>query len=198
MVRLHGVQLPEEREEMGRVNAGLSAMVAVTLTLALAIPGVHENSTTVIAGEAFLAAVWALIAARFVTWQTAPGWVAHASATGGLMTAAVGMWASAGHLTPGRFYLVIIVVATAYFLTPREAWWYPFGAFLVHASPVLYEASARSGEFLTELLIVAPVYVMLSVLILRAKQQLVELRGAAHRQARQDPLTGLANRRALL
>jgi hypothetical protein len=101
MVRLQGVQLPEEREEMGRVNAGLSAMVAVTLALALAIPGVHENSTAVIGAESVLAGVWAVIAARFVNWKTAPGWVAHASATGGLLMAAAGMWASAGHLTPG-------------------------------------------------------------------------------------------------
>jgi diguanylate cyclase (GGDEF)-like protein len=196
--RLQGVQLPEEREQQGRVNAGMSAMVAATLLLALAIPGVEENSTGVIAAIAVLSAIWAVAAMRVIDWRTAPAWVPHASAIGAIATASVGMAAGSGHDTPGRFYLVVIVVATAYFFPLAEARAYPFACLAIHASPLLWEPDARNGMFLTELTIVAPVYVMLSVLIGGAKQHIVDLRGAAHRQARQDTLTGLANRRALL
>jgi diguanylate cyclase (GGDEF)-like protein len=193
-----GVQLPEEREQQGRVNAGMSAMVAATLGLALAIPGVEENSTAVIVAIAVLSTVWTVAAIRWVDWKTAPAWVTHASAAAALVTATVGMAAGSGYDTPGRFYLVVVVVTTAYFFPVAEARLYPFAALAVHASPLVWEPAARNGQFLTELTIVAPVYVMLSVLIGGAKQHVVDLRGAAHRQARQDALTGLANRRALL
>jgi diguanylate cyclase (GGDEF)-like protein len=196
--RLQGVQLPEEREQQGRVNAGMSAMVAATLVVALAIPGVPENSTAVIAAIAVFSAAWTVAAIRFVDWRTAPTWVPHSTAVGALVTATVGMAAGSGYDTPGRFYLVVVVVATAYFFPVAEARAYPFACLAVHASPLVWEPAARNGQFLTELTIVAPVYVLLSVLIGGAKQHVVDLRGAAHRQARQDALTGLANRRALL
>jgi diguanylate cyclase (GGDEF)-like protein len=196
--RLQGVQLPEEREQQGRLNAGMSAMVAGTLALALAIPGVEENSTAVIVAIAVLSAVWTVTAIRFVDWCTAAAWVPHSTAVGALVTATVGMAAGSGYDTPGRFYLVVVVVATAYFFPVAEARAYPFACLAVHASPLVWEPAARNGQFLTELTIVAPVYVLLSVLIGGAKQHVVDLRGAAHRQARQDALTGLANRRALL
>src|SRR3954454_19430750 len=102
MWRLQGVQLAEETEQQGRVNAALSAMVAATLAVALALPGVHENCAPAIAAIMVVCAAWAPVPRRFVPWQTAPSWLPHSTALGGLAMAGVGMWASAGHLTHGR------------------------------------------------------------------------------------------------
>ena len=63
-------------------------------------------------------------------------------------------------------------------------------------SPTTREA--LDAGLLGELLIVAPCYWLLAFLLITGKRGMITLRSRADTLARQDPLTGLANRRALL
>jgi diguanylate cyclase (GGDEF)-like protein len=62
----------------------------------------------------------------------------------------------------------------------------------------VYDSNAVSEGLLANLLIFGPSYLLLGGLILAGKERLVELREEARRLSLADPLTGLANRRALI
>ena len=68
----------------------------------------------------------------------------------------------------------------------------------LHELPLAYDEHALSQGMLGELLIVAPCYWLLAFLLVTGKRGMIDLRARADELARTDPLTGLANRRALI
>ena len=68
----------------------------------------------------------------------------------------------------------------------------------MHALPFAYDAEALHASLLGELLILVPCYWLLTFLLISGKRGMIALRGEADALARRDPLTGIANRRALL
>jgi diguanylate cyclase (GGDEF)-like protein len=69
---------------------------------------------------------------------------------------------------------------------------------ILHALPLAYDQEAIDSGLLGELLVVTPCYWLLMFLLVNGKRGMVELQARADDLARRDPLTGLANRRALL
>ena len=113
----------------------------------------------------------------------------------GLAAIGVAMASTGGSASPARFYTFFVLVFGAYFLTPRETYAYIAGCVAVHASPLFYDFG---GQYVGELLVMSSSYVLLGLLLLRAKGLLVDLRTKANELALCDPLTNLPNRRAML
>jgi diguanylate cyclase (GGDEF)-like protein len=91
---------------------------------------------------------------------------------------------------------MLVLVYAAYFFNPREAWPYLGLVVAVHALPLAYDPDTH--QLVGELLILAPCYWVLALLLIHGKHGMVSAQAHADALARQDPLTGLANRRALL
>ena len=103
-----------------------------------------------------------------------------------------------GANSPALFLLLLTLVFAAYFFPAREAWPY-LGARARSCTPCRSPTTGALHEaLLGELLILGPCYWLLAFLLISGKRGMVALRAQADALARQDPLTGLANRRALL
>ncbi|HET6551526.1 MAG TPA: GGDEF domain-containing protein [Solirubrobacter sp.] len=190
--------MPDERPLAGRIVGWMYIVGAIVTTLLPVLPGAHGEVVTPTLPIAVAGFVWGVAALCRVDWVRAPGWVIHASAFGGSLCAAVATHDTGGAVSPARFLLMLVVVFAAYFFPAREAWPYLGVVLALHALPFAYDTGALSDGLLGELLIVAPCYWLLAFLLVTGKRGMVELRSHADRLARQDPLTGLANRRALL
>ncbi len=122
----------------------------------------------------------------------------HAAIVGGSVSAAIATSDTGGASSPARFLLMLAVVYTAYFFPAREAWPYLGLVLVLHAAPLAYDRDSGLDDVLGELMILAPCYWLLAYLLICGKRGMVAAQTQADRLARLDPLTGLANRRALL
>lgn len=198
---LHGLRaldIAEERELAGRVTGILYLTGALTVSLMLLLPGVVTTHVMVVLALAGVGAAWALASLFLVPWQRASPLVSHLSSAMGFPITAIGVASTGGADSPARFYLLFIVVFAGYFYPPRAAAAYLVGCVGVHALPLGYDRMAVEEGFLAELLVIGPTYLALGGLIVAGKRLLVALRERAVELSRRDPLTGLANRRALI
>src|SRR5919202_6995539 len=143
-------------------------------------------------------ALFGLLALTVIDWTHAPGWIAHLSSAGGLAATAAAMGLSGGATSPARFLLLFALVYPSSFYPPWEARPYLVAVVATWASPLLYDPEALRHGVLGELVIVVPAFWMLGFLMVEGQRQMVSLRAQADDLARRDPLTGLANRRALM
>ena len=146
-------------------------------------------------GIAAACAIWGLACLFVIRFETVPRLVYVVPGLLGLVAIGAVMAATGGSASPARFYTFFVLVFGAYFLSPREAAVYIAGCVAVHASPLFYD---YGGQFVGELLVMSSAYVLLGMLLLRAKGLLVDLRTKANELALRDPLTDLPNRRAML
>jgi diguanylate cyclase (GGDEF)-like protein len=114
--------------------------------------------------------------------------VSHLSSGMGLPLVAVTMAATGGAESPARFYLLFIVFFASYFYPPREAIPHLVGCIAVLLLPLVYDPDAIESGLLAETLVLAPAFLVLGGLIMGGKQVMLTL-------SREDPLTGLVNRR---
>jgi diguanylate cyclase (GGDEF)-like protein len=193
-----GIAVVDERPLAGRIVGWMFVVGSIVTTLLPLLPGADGEVVTPTLPIGIAAFIWGLAALRRVDWRTAPGWAIHLSATGGALAAAVAAHDTGGADSPGRFLLMLVLVFAAYFFPAREAWPYLGLVVALHGLPFVYDPQAIENGLLGELLIVAPCYWLHAFLLITGKRGMVSLRLKADTLARQDPLTGLANRRALL
>ena len=191
-----GIAVPDERPLAGRIVGWMFFAGAVLTTLLPLLPGANGEVVTPTLPIGIGAGVWGLWAALWMDWRTARGWVIHAAVMAGQLSAAVAASDTGGANSPARFLLMLGVVFTAYFFPRREAWPYLGLAIALHALPLAYDDKAV--EVMGELLLLGPIYCLLAFLLITGKHGMVEAQTRADDLARRDPLTGLANRRALL
>ncbi len=196
--RLTGIAVADERPLAGRIVGWMFVVGAIVTTLLPLLPGAHGEVITPTLPIGVGAFVWGVVALCRVNWVQAPGWVIHVSVFGGALAAAVATHDTGGAGSPARFLLMLVLVFAAYFFPAREAWPYLGIVLLLAALPFAYDGGALEFGLLGELLIVAPCYWLLAFLLITGKRGMITLRSRADTLARQDPLTGLANRRALL
>jgi diguanylate cyclase (GGDEF)-like protein len=197
-MRLTGVEVVDERPLAGRLVGWMFVVGSIGATLLPLLPGVEGAVITPTLPVAVAALLWGIACLLRVDWTRAPGWLVHAGAVAGACCAAVAVHDSGGASSPARFLLMLVVVYAAYFFPAREAWPYLGLVLVLHALPFAYDARAVHEGLLGELLIVGPCYWLLAFLLINGKRGMVALRAHADDLARRDPLTGLANRRALL
>jgi diguanylate cyclase (GGDEF)-like protein len=149
-------------------------------------------------GLAALGLAWAACCFFVIPWERAHPLVSHFSCALGFPITAVAVACTGGAESPGVFYLLFIVGYCAYFYRRREAVPYLLACIFVHSLPLLYDPDAVREGLVAQLLSLGPTYLLLGFLIIAGKERLVELREEARRLSLADPLTGLANRRALI
>jgi diguanylate cyclase (GGDEF)-like protein len=195
---MQGIQVPDERPLAGRLT-GSMYLVASAATAALPwLPGESTRSAWALWALAGIGAYFGLVALTIIDWRRAPGWVTHLSSAGGVVAAGLAMWLTGGAGSPARFLLLFPLVYPSSFYRPAEARPYLVAAVAVWASPLLYDpGDAFDDGLIAELLMVVPAVWLMTFLMLEAKSQMLALREQADELARRDPLTGLANRRAL-
>ena len=196
--RLRGLAITEERTLAGRLAGALYLTAAVTVTTLLFVPHVENRHWPVVLAVSVFGAVWGTACLTVVPWSRIPPWVSHMSSASGLPCVAIVMAATGGASSPARFYFLFTLVYATYFYPPREAWPYILGIVGVLALPLAYDHLAVAHGIVPELVVLVPTYTVLGLLIMAGKSVLVNLREQAKDLALHDPLTGLANRRALM
>src|SRR4051812_10793379 len=196
--RAVGVAVPDERPVAGRIVGWMFIVGAVVTTLLPLLPGAAGKVVTPTLPIGIAAFVWGVVAAFKFDWRTAPGWVTHLSTVLGALSIAVATHDTGGADSPARLLIMLVLVFAAYFFPAREAWPYLPLVLALHELPLAYDDGAYSTGLLGELLIVAPCYWLLAFLLTTGKRGMIDLRARADELARTDPLTGLANRRALI
>jgi diguanylate cyclase (GGDEF)-like protein len=195
--RLRGIEIADERKLAGQLTGVVYAVAAVSVVGLLCLPHVAVTQKWVVIAIAATAGLWGLVALTLLDWDRVPGWAVHTSTLAGLAAAAAITGLTGGPGSSARFFLLLPLVFPAAFFPPSEAWPYFVYVVAAWALPLLYDPDALGTDLLAELLIVVPVFFLIVFLMTSGKRQMVALRTRADELARRDPLTGLANRRAL-
>ena len=196
--RLKALDVREERLLAGRIAGLMYTLAASTALLILLLPGVeksHWRGVIVLAG---IALTWGYLCLRVIDWNRASPLVSHFSVTLGLPLVALTAASTGGANSPARFFLFFTIVFCGYFYPVREAIPYFVACLVVDALPLFYDGAAVSNGLVGEVLVLAPTFGILGGLILAGKRLLLELRDDARELSLHDPLTELANRRALM
>jgi diguanylate cyclase (GGDEF)-like protein/putative nucleotidyltransferase with HDIG domain len=172
---------PEDRRVAGLASGVLYLLASVLTPLMLALPGVPSSNWEVVAACTAVGAVWGIASLTVVRWQTAPAAASYFATSLGPALTAIVVASTGGANSPARFFLLFVVVASAYFYPPRPALLFIAICAIVEALPLLYDPDAMHRAFLGELLVVIPTYFVLGGLILSGKHVLVELRDQAVR-----------------
>src|SRR3954454_11070741 len=196
--RLRALEVIEERALGGRLAGTLYVTGAVTASTMLLIPGVERTHWRLMLGLAAVGLAWALACFVVIPWERASPLVSHFSCALGFPITAVAVAATGGAESPAVYYLLFIVGYCAYFYRRRVSLPHVVVCVIVPSLPLLYDRSAVDEGLVAQLLILGPTYLLLGFLIIFGKERLVELRDEARRLSLADPLTGLANRRALI
>jgi diguanylate cyclase (GGDEF)-like protein len=169
---------------------------SIVTTILPLLPGANGEVVTPTLPIGIGAGAWGLHAALRKDWHAAKPWVIHVATVAGGLCAAIATSDTGGATSPARFLLMLLVVFAAYFFPSREAWPYLALAIALHALPLAYDPGAP--EVVGELLILGPCYWVVALLLVHGKRGMVRAQARADALARQEPLTGLANRRALV
>src|SRR2546423_2105423 len=196
--RLRALEMIEERALGGRLAGTLYLTGAATAIAMLAVPGVDHRHWRIMLVLAGIGLAWAACCFFLIPWERANPLVSHFSCSLGFPITAVAVASTGGGSSPVVLYLLFIVGYCSYFYRRREAVPYLFACVAVTSLPLVYEPDAVQDGLLARLLILGPTYLILGFLIIAGKERLVELREEARRLSLADPLTGLANRRALI
>jgi diguanylate cyclase (GGDEF)-like protein len=195
---LKALDVREERLLAGRVAGLMYVIAAGTAMLLLLLPGVENSHWRAGLGLAAVALAWGYLCLRVFEWDRISPLLSHFSCSLGFPLIALTAAATGGANSPARFYLFFIIVYCAYFYPAREAIPYFAGCLVVDALPLFYDGSAVSAGLVGEVVVLAPTFAILGGLILAGKRLLLELRDDARELSLHDPLTELANRRALM
>ena len=188
-----------ERELAARLAGVLFLTGGLTALLLLAVPGVEKSHPDWVIGLAAVCMAWGITCVVLARPERPHGsWFWHVPATGSLFVVAGVMASTGGANSPARFYVFFLLVYSACFYARTHALPYVLGCVLVALLPLVYDGQAVADGYIGELIVVCPAYLVLGLLIVRGKEQLVSLREQAEALALLDPLTDLANRRAML
>jgi diguanylate cyclase (GGDEF)-like protein len=196
--RVVGVAVADERPLAGRIVGWMFIAGAVVTTLLPLLPGTDGKILTPTLPIGIAAFAWGLVAAFRFDWLRAPGWVIHLSTVLGALSIAVATHDTGGADSPARLLIMLVLVFASYYFPSREAWPYLVLVVALQELPMAYDDDALATGLLGELLIVGPCYWLLGWLLISGKRGMIAAQARAEELARTDPLTGLANRRALL
>lgn len=182
---------------MGRTGGSLWLLSGAVTLAGLALPGANLDHRGWALGLGAYSVVHGILAVTdLIRWSRAPV-RAHLTAT---CTAAPGfgvlLWATGGSQSYMFPVVFLIVFFAAYFFERRAASIVVLMSLAALVSPLLYDSSSLTGGYLPRMLSVGACCLVLAGVTLWLKEKLVQAELVQRRMALQDPLTGLANRRA--
>lgn len=191
-----GLDDPAERRAAGRMVGLLWMIGGISGAAWYLVPGAETAHWQLGLGSAILSAAFGA-ACLVAPWRRMrPGWI-YGAAGVSLLVIPVVMALNGGADSPTVYYLFMASVLFGYYLPTRGAIAFLAVGVLVPATPMLYDPQALEATFIAAYFLTAPIYAAVGMTVVIAKRQLVGWRNHSREQALRDPLTGLANRRAL-
>ena len=192
----HALDEPSERQAAGRLMGLLWLVGGISGALWYLVPGAEmEHWQLGLITASFSATVGA--ACALAPWKRMSSIWIYVGAGLSLVVIPVVMAINGGAESPTVLYLFMASALFGYFLSTRAALAFLAVGTLIPATPMLYDPAALEPTFIARCVLTAPIYMGVGLVIVLAKRQLVTARNESRRQALHDPLTGLANRRAL-
>jgi diguanylate cyclase (GGDEF)-like protein len=187
---------PQERTVAGRLTGLLWVIGGVSGALWYLVPGVDLTHWQLgLVSCSFSVAVG--VACLVAPWRRLPPGAFYAVSALALVFMPIVIAVNGGADSPTVLYLFLASVLFGYFLPTRLALTFLAIGVLVPATPMLYDPDALEATFIARCVLTAPIYAAVGLTVVLSKRQLVAWRVEALEQSLRDPLTGLANRRAL-
>jgi diguanylate cyclase (GGDEF)-like protein len=193
-----GFEVDEERMLAGRLAGVLFLTAGLSALLLPAVPGVEENHWGWVAVLSAACGLWAFYCLLLARPEEHGAWFWHAPAVLALPLISGWIASTGGAASPARFMAFFLLFYTCYFYPPRIAGLYVAGCIAIALTPLIYDRSAVSEGYLGELIVICAAYATLGWTIIGGKRIMVRLREQARSLSLRDPLTDLANRRAML
>jgi diguanylate cyclase (GGDEF)-like protein len=188
-------------EEEALLASKLAGLLFLSAALSgpalLVLPGVEVSNVGLVLGLSAVAGLWGLYCLALSGPERFGPLYWHLPAIYVMCAVAVIAACTGGATSPARFYLFFQLVYVAYFYPQRHAIPYLAGCVLIGLLPLAYDRGAVEGGYLAEAIVLTPAYVLLGMLIVKGKALLLKLTQEARSLSLRDPLTDLANRRAL-
>jgi len=173
-----------------------SVMGALFLTYPL-LPGADRDHTAVLLAAGAAALAWALLLAVLpASRRLVP--LFQAGTVGSIALVPVAIAATGGSTSPLRILPLLIIVYCAWFYDARISAWSLAVVCVLHLLPLAYDPHALQAPGLAFTIILGITFAMTGALMMGARRELVAMRDHARAEALHDPLTELANRRALM
>jgi diguanylate cyclase (GGDEF)-like protein len=179
-----------------RVAIGMWLTHALIGPLYLALPGVGQRHATVVLICSAIALFWAVMNAllpsdpRLTFLYPLGGAIA-------IVDVSVLVASTGGASSPLRAAQLFFIVFAAWFMSRRMAIRLLASAMAATALPLLYDREAFAGAPLGWTIMLMLTFSVVGVTILAARAKLESLRDRAQVESLRDPLTGVANRRAV-
>ncbi|WP_196809272.1 GGDEF domain-containing protein [Conexibacter woesei] len=184
--------------ELLAVRAAIGAWVVMGLLWVLYphLPGADRDHQTILSVAGVLALGWAgtlavLPANRKLVILFQVGTV------GSIALVPVAIAATGGSTSPLRALALLIIVYCAWFYDGKVAASALALVTTLHLLPLAYDPHAFTGQGLAVTIVLTVVFALTGALMVAARRELVAQRATARAEALHDPLTELANRRAL-
>src|SRR3954454_10621134 len=181
------------------VRAAIAAWTAMGGICAIypLLPGADRAHVAVIEGVAAGALLWSLTLALLpADRRLIP--LFQAGTVGSIALVPVAIAASGGSSSPLRAAALLIIVYCAWFYEGRTAASALAVVTALHLLPLAYDPHAFRAPGLAFTIVLTAVFAMTGGVMVSARRELVAMRDAARAEALHDPLTELANRRALM
>lgn len=181
------------------VQLGIAQFLALGLVVIayVQLPGAAHRHEGLAIGCAVVALAYAGIQG-VVPARPSLMWLFPFGTASYIVVASVAVAATGGASSPVRVLLLFCVVYAAWFYETRPAAVILGSVLLATVLPLVYDGAAFSAQPLALTIAMLAVLIVGSVLTILGRSELAGMRDAARRDASLDPLTNLANRRALI
>ena len=180
-----------------RVAIGMWITQALIGPLYLALPGVSGRHAGVVYACTLFAFLWVVMNALIPSDPR----LAFLFPLGGVLALAdvsVLVASTGGAASPLRASQLFFVVFAAWFMPRKTGVAVLTGAVVLTLMPLAYDGNALGGPSLGWTIMLILTFVVVGTTIIAARGKLERLRDRARAESLRDPLTGLANRRALV
>jgi len=180
-----------------RTACGAWLAFAATLLALIALPGADRSHAGAVIACAGVSVAWAVVIMFLPnSRRLAPLFVL--APLGGLVLCGVATWATGGAGSAVRGLPLLTVVYASWFYDSRAAVRVLAAAVLTTLVPFAYDAHALDAGPLGWTLVLLTGLLVAGGVMIVARRELVRLRDVARAEALRDPLTEVANRRALV
>jgi len=192
------VEDPRDEATLMNVTAGILWIITAAVGLGgLLLPGTCHDHVAVAVAIFAWTIVFGVLEVLLVYPRPGASPATHAIITASTMPVmALGLWATGGAESYMLPLLVLPMLHVAYFFPARLAWPQVVLLIAAYATPLLYDARAVDVGYPARVLTFAVAMCTLLAAMQLLKGRLLAAEARQRTMAREDPLTGLANRRA--